>query len=177
MILKMKSMAGRKAKKILIIDFDKRSLLSLSKHLQAEGYDVIAATDGEEGLEKFKFENPDLVITEAMLPKLHGFDLCLKINCELSRKVPVIIITGIYREPLYKSEALQFYGASAYLEKPYRTEELHSTILNLLSAEEEKEQEKEKLVDIKEEIKTLKAEVVNTLKKYEIQLNSIIEEG
>jgi len=143
MILKTKSMTRMKAKKILIIDFEKRSLISLAKFVQAEGYEVIIATDGLTGLDKFKSENPDLVIMEAMLPKLHGFDLCLKINCDFPRKVPIIIITGVYRESLYKSEALQFYGASAYFEKPWKREELRSTILNLLSKQEENEVQEE----------------------------------
>jgi len=131
-MLKMKLATGMLNKKVLIIDFDKESLLTLSELVEAQGFEVVTATDGQQGLEKFQSENPDLVIMEAMLPKLHGFDLCLRLNCDFPRKVPIIIVTGVYREALYKSEALRFYGAAAYFEKPWKREELRSTILNLL---------------------------------------------
>ncbi|MFQ6089087.1 MAG: response regulator transcription factor, partial [Candidatus Methanofastidiosia archaeon] len=111
-------------KKILIVDFEEESLNSLVSFFQAKGFQIVTATDGLSGLEKFEAEKPDLVILEALLSKLHGFDLCNKITCEYDRKVPVVIVTGIYREMRFKIEALRSYGASAYFEKPYQKEEL-----------------------------------------------------
>jgi TonB family protein len=119
-------------KKVLIIDYDAESLKSLSEFAQDEGCDVVTASDGITGLEKFKAEKPDLVIMEAMLPKLHGFELCKKIAYDSARKVPVIIVTGIYRESVYKSEAIRFYGASAFFEKPWKKEDLQPVFQDLL---------------------------------------------
>lgn len=49
--------------------------------------------------EKYQTEKPDLIILEAMLPKLHGFDLAQKIYKETQGRVPVVIITGLYKGP------------------------------------------------------------------------------
>ena len=124
-------------KKVLIIDYDAESLKSLSEFAQAEGCDVVTASDGITGLEKFKAERPDLVIMEAMLPKLHGFELCKKIAYDSAKKVPVIIVTGIYRESVYKSEAVRFYGASAFFEKPWKKEDLQPVFQSLLKGDKQ----------------------------------------
>lgn len=139
-------------KKILIVDFDKESLNSLSKYLQDEGFRVSTSTDGLAGLETFLADNPHLVIVEAMLPKLDGFDLCTKITTAFPNKIPVIIISGVYRDSLSKTEALRSCGASAFFAKPIKKDEILSTILNLLKlpetkqeAEKAKPREKERL--------------------------------
>ena len=124
-------------KKILIIDYDAESLKSLTDFAQEEGCEVITANDGITGLEKFKADRPDLVIMEAMLPKLHGFELCKKIAYDSAKKVPVIIVTGIYRESVYKSEAIRFYGASAFFEKPWKKEDLQPVVRSLLKGEKQ----------------------------------------
>jgi len=120
------------SKKILIVDYENESLNSLSKFFQEEGFEVVTASDGILGFEKFKAENPNLVITEAMLPKLDGFNLCHKIQDLSSHKIPVIIITGVYRENWYKTEALHVYGASAFFEKPIEKNELLFSIYQIL---------------------------------------------
>ena len=124
-------------KKILIIDYDAESLKSLADFAREENCEVVTASDGITGLEKFKADRPDLVIMEAMLPKLHGFELCKKIAYDSAKKVPVIIVTGIYRESVYKSEAIRFYGASAFFEKPWKKEDLQPVVRDLLKAEKQ----------------------------------------
>ena len=135
-------------KKILIVDFDKESLNSLSKYLQDDGFKVATSTDGLAGLEAFLADNPHLVIVEAMLPKLDGFDLCTKITTAFPSRIPVIIISGVYRDSLSKTEALRSCGASAFFAKPVKKEEILSTILNLLKLPGTKQEiEKEKATE------------------------------
>ena len=69
-----------KNEKILVVEFEENSLNLLLQTLQDEGFQVVTAKDGHEGLLMFESENPDLVILEPMLLKLHGFDLCRKIT-------------------------------------------------------------------------------------------------
>lgn len=128
-------------KKILIVDFDLKSLNSLAKLFERYKIEIIKATDGVSGYEKFKSEKPDLVLLEAMLPKLHGFDLTLKIFRETRGKVPVVIITGVYKGPHYKNEALRSFGASDYFEKPFDKNNLVDSVLSLLSEEEDFEED------------------------------------
>ena len=119
-------------KKILVVDFDQEFLRFLSQFLRNEGFRVSTAADGSAGLEQCKDENPDLIITEAMLPKLHGFELCSRITHSATRKVPVIIVTGVYKDTIYKTEALHTFGASAYFEKPLDPNDLLVSIRKVL---------------------------------------------
>ncbi len=126
--------------KILIVDFDDDSILALSEYLKSEGFHTIVAGDGEAGLEKCKLENPDLVIVEPMISKLHGFELCSIITHDFNGHIPVIILTKFYREEQFKIEATSAYGAAAFLSKPFKGPEILSTIKDLLK---EKTKEKE----------------------------------
>lgn len=128
-----------KDKKILVVDFDEESLISLSNLVFEEGFQAVTAMDGLSAYEKFKAEDFDLVMIEPMLPKLHGFELMKRINQDPIKKTPIIVVTGIYREPSCKMEALQVYGAAAYFTKPWNKDELRSKMLNLLvNGQEEK---------------------------------------
>ena len=131
------------AKKILVVDFDQKFLKFLSQFLRNEGFVVVTAADGSAGLELYKSTAPDLVITEAMLPKLHGFELCSRISQSSTRKTPVVIVTGVYRDTVYKTEALHTFGASAYFEKPLDPDELMVSVKKILGLPESKEPKEE----------------------------------
>mgnify|MGYP000943028628 FL=1 len=124
-------------KKILVVDYDQASLEGLVRILKDLKVQIIQATDGAQAYDLFKEEKPDLVILEAILPKLHGFDLTKKISQESKGTVPVIIITGLYKGPQYKHEAMTNLGASEYLEKPVNPEVLLEAVNRLLTAEED----------------------------------------
>jgi TonB family protein len=123
---------GMGIKKVLVVDFDQESLRFLSRLLRDEGFEVMTAVDGYAGMDRYKTDRPDLVITEAMLPKLHGFELCERIVKSAVVHSPVIIVTGVYRDAAYKTEALHTFGASAYFEKPLDMDEFLSSVRTLL---------------------------------------------
>ncbi len=127
-------------KKVLIADYDANSLDFLIKIIEPLNVQVVKASDGKEAYEKFKEEKPDLVILEAMLPKLHGFDLCLKIFQETKGTIPVIIVSGLYRGPHYRNEALFSFKASDYFEKPLDKKRFIESVSNLLYEEAEIEE-------------------------------------
>lgn len=124
-------------KKILIVDTDASHLDFLTQLFKPHRFKITRAKDGVEAQDKFKGDRPDLVILEALLPKLHGFDLTKKITQETRGEVPVIIITGLYRGTSYRHEAISSFGAKEYFEKPYDKEKLLNTVLSLLDEEEE----------------------------------------
>ncbi len=128
-------------KKILIVDFDEKSVDPLSKYLEEEGCQVLVAKDGESGLEMCKSELPDLVILEPMLPKLHGFELCSIITKDMDPKIPVVILTKFYKEQQFKIESTRSFGASAFLSKPFNKSELKSHLSDLISESADIEQE------------------------------------
>lgn len=115
-------------KKILIVDYDQSSLASLQGTLSREGYDIVTAADGQAGWDKYNKESPDLVLMEAMLPKVHGFELCQRITSERNSQATVFIMTGVYKDRVYRTEALRTYGASEYFEKPLKMAELLASI-------------------------------------------------
>ncbi|MFA9452351.1 MAG: TonB family protein [Candidatus Aminicenantaceae bacterium] len=124
-----------KDKTVLIVDFDERSIEPLSQFLEEEGFGVLVARDGEEGLEMAKMEKPQLVILEPMLPKLHGFELCGIITHDLEPKIPVIILTKFYREEQFKIESVRSFGASAFVSKPFKRPEMRELIEQVVSTE------------------------------------------
>ncbi len=122
-------MAG---KKILIVDYDTKSIESLSKLFEAHKIKVMTAMDGVDAYEKFKADEPDLVLLEAMLPRLHGFDLAQKIYQDTRGRVPVIILTAVYKGHQYRNEAIRTFGVSDYYEKPYDQDKLVNRVLSLI---------------------------------------------
>lgn len=125
----------------MIVDYEAQSLNSMAELFKPYKVQIIKAADGLAAYEKFIAEKPDLVILEAILPKIHGFDLTKKISQESRGSVPVVIVTGLYRGPQYKHEALTSFGAADYFEKPLDKERFLASVLNLLNAEEDIEEE------------------------------------
>ena len=128
-------------KKILIVDYDSKNLEHMTELFSPHQLTIVTANDGQMAYEKFQEEKPDLIILEAMLPKLHGFDLTQKIYSETKGSVPIVIVTGLYKGPQYKNEALRSFGAADYFEKPFDDNQLVGSVMNLLSDEIDIEEE------------------------------------
>ncbi len=124
-------------KKILIVDIDQDAREAIGQLFKPYRFQIITAADGQEAYDKFKEEQPDLVILEAILPKIHGFELTERITAETKGRIPVVIVTGAYRGPQYRNEALTSFGASDYFEKPFDKEKFVNSVLNLLKEESE----------------------------------------
>jgi len=122
-------------KKILIVDYDSQSLELLAGIFKGQKVQIIKAMDGQSAYDKFKSEKPNAVILEAILPKIHGFDLTKRISQETQGRVPVVIVTGLYRGPQYRHEALTSFGAADYFEKPVDKEKLAASVMSLIQEE------------------------------------------
>ena len=108
-------------KTILIVEDEKNIVDIVKFNLMREGYRTIEAYDGEEGLNKARSENPDLVLLDVMLPKMIGFDVCKTLRAE-GNNVPVIILTA-REEETDKVFGLEI-GADDYMTKPFSMWEL-----------------------------------------------------
>lgn len=118
-------------KKILLVD-DERDLLEIVKmRLEASGYKVLTALDGQEGFDMAKREKPDLVILDLMLPKIDGYKVCrmLKFD-EKYKKIPIILFTARAQEADKKLG--EEVGADAYITKPFEPEVLLEKIKELV---------------------------------------------
>lgn len=119
------------AKKILVIDDEKDLIEAVAFRLKANGYDVITAGDGAEGLDKARKERPDLIILDLMLPKMDGYRVCgLLKNDARYGSIPIIMFTARAQEEDIKHGKEM--GAEAYITKPFEPETLLSKIKELL---------------------------------------------
>jgi two-component system, OmpR family, alkaline phosphatase synthesis response regulator PhoP len=118
-------------KKILVVDDETKLVMAIRIRLEQAGYEVLAAYDGQEGLEKAKKEKPDLIVLDLMLPKMDGYKVCglLKTDTRYN-KIPVIMFTARAQESDKKmgEEA----GADAYITKPFEHQVLLGKIKELL---------------------------------------------
>ena len=108
-------------KTVLIVEDEKNIVDILRFNLHREGYQTLEAYDGEDGLEKARTGNPDLILLDVMLPKMIGFDVCKQLRSE-GNNVPVIILTA-REEESDKVLGLEI-GADDYITKPFSMREL-----------------------------------------------------
>ena len=109
--------------KVLVVDDEREIVLLLEQILTGEGFQVITAMDGQEGLAVYMRERPPLVVTDAMMPKLHGFELCRRIKEESDNTAKVMILTAVYKKYKYKGKVQEEYNVDEYLDKPFQITE------------------------------------------------------
>lgn len=113
---------------ILIVD-DEENIIELGRlYLENEGYQVEAANDGLEALDKFERLAPSLIVLDLMLPKLDGWDVCKKIRA--TSEVPIIMLTA-RTDDIDKIVGLEL-GADDYMTKPYNPRELVARVKAVL---------------------------------------------
>lgn len=121
-------------RKILVVDDEVAIVRVLRDRLEIEGYEVLAAYDGAEGVEIAKRELPDLIIMDITMPNMDGLTAArlLRENPETS-KIPIIMLTARGQES--DEEAGYQAGAVRYFTKPFSTRQLVREIKNILGEE------------------------------------------
>lgn len=114
---------------ILLIDDDEKIISMLRRGLAFEGYDVVTAMNGAEGLNILLSSEPDLVVLDVMMPKVDGFEVCRRLR-EGGSKVPILMLTA-KDEIEHRVKGLDL-GADDYLVKPFALEELLARVRALL---------------------------------------------
>lgn len=119
--------------KVLIADDSPVLVTALRKLLEQSGYEVVIAMDGLEAVQHFYQDNPDLVLLDIQMPKLHGYVVCRLIKEDpASRHIPVLILTG--RESAEDRYWGQRSGADGYLTKESMGDELLDAIQSALAS-------------------------------------------
>lgn len=108
--------------KILIIEDDALIQKTIELKLKKEGYEVICANDGKEGLEKLQMEIPDVVLTDLMLPFSSGLEIVTAVKAISGIKIKVIVLSSMGQEHVVE-EAFNL-GADDYITKPFSLNEL-----------------------------------------------------
>jgi DNA-binding NarL/FixJ family response regulator len=116
---------------ILVADDDLGTRLSISDYLELSGYSVITANDGQEALAMVEEYQPDLIVTDIVMPRMNGYELVRRVRQKPEfRLLPVILLTARTKT----QERILGYqsGCDLYLPKPFELEELAAAIRNLL---------------------------------------------
>ena len=117
---------------LVVADDDPQLLRLMARNLQLEGFDVLAASDGQQALELIENHAPDLVLLDVMMPKMDGFTVCSRVR-EFSA-VPIIIVTARGQDQ-DKVRGLDL-GVDDYLTKPFSVEELLARVRAVLRRSE-----------------------------------------
>ncbi len=118
-------------KRILVVDDEVDLVETVRFSLELEGFEVLVAYNGEEGLNLARKENPDLILLDLMLPKLDGYKVCrlLKFD-ERYKHIPILMLTAKTQE---KDKEMGFEtGANEYLTKPFDMDELMKKVKGYL---------------------------------------------
>jgi CheY-like chemotaxis protein len=110
---------------VLVVDDEPEIRQLVRRTLEGKGHDVESAADGAEALETAAALVPDLVLVDAMLPRVQGFEVSRRIKASRrTRNVPVVMMTSAYRGWRLDPRTIASYGAEHHLEKPFRLDEL-----------------------------------------------------
>ncbi|RPJ11061.1 MAG: response regulator [Desulfobacteraceae bacterium] len=117
--------------KILIADDEQSIVVPLEFLMQQKGYQVMAAYNGEEAIEKIISFNPELILLDIMLPIIDGFEVCQMIRSNPNWKdIKIIFVSAMGREvDIAKGLAL---GADAYITKPFANKEIIQKVREVL---------------------------------------------
>jgi DNA-binding response OmpR family regulator len=115
--------------RILIVEDEPAMVQGLRDNFEYEGYEVLSAADGAEGLELALRENPDLVVLDVMMPKMSGLDVCKQLKAK-KPAMPIIMLTARGQE-IDKVVGLEL-GADDYVTKPFSIRELMARVKAVL---------------------------------------------
>src|SRR5947209_7379851 len=119
------------ASKVLIVEDEQGVVHLLRARLEPEGFQVIAAYDGQAGLRAVTEARPDLLILDLTLPGLDGFEICRRIRQQPeTARLPILVLSG-RTEEVDKVVMLEL-GADDYVTKPFNTKELVARVKTLL---------------------------------------------
>ena len=122
--------------RIAYVDDSREMTLLVRTTLEAEGYEVLVAHDGEQGLELILVEKPDLVILDVMMPQLNGWEITKYLRSKPEwADTPILMLTGI--GATLNAMTAPLYGSDDFLDKPFDLETLIEKVEALLAKKRE----------------------------------------
>jgi len=160
--------------KICIIE-DEIPLLELYKeHFEVQGFDVVTATDGNEGWEVIKRERPAIVISDNMMPGMDGLTLCKKIKQDVNVSYVYFILLTAWGGTDMKINALKS-GADRYLSKPITLKELHAEVISFIRRKELHDAIMKKLVSQMDSEKATVPQLTKTLQRGSSKIPMVVK--
>jgi CheY-like chemotaxis protein len=138
--------APSRARKVLVVDDEDDIRRMLRRVLQERGYQVLEAAKGNEALQMVREHVPDLILLDAMLPEIHGFDICRRIKgSQKYGHIPIIMLSAIYRGWRFAEDLRESYGVQVFLEKPFKISDVTQAVERALEGSLEDHEEDEQL--------------------------------
>jgi len=122
---------NREAKQVLLVDDDREIVESMRVALEASGYKILVARDGNQGLAMAERHDPDLVVLDMMMPKRSGFLVLEKLR--RTRPVPIRVIMITANEGSRHKAYAEMLGVDDYIRKPFPMDRLIQSVNRLLS--------------------------------------------
>src|ERR1700751_5270157 len=120
-------------KRILVVEDDRLSLIVLRQLLTAQGYEILQSSEGWDGINRARNEQPDLIVMDIKLPDISGLDATLLLkNEDQTKDIPIIAVTA-FVTPADEASALRS-GCDAYIAKPVNMKTLLETVEAFLSS-------------------------------------------
>lgn len=118
--------------RVLVCDDERHIVRLIQVNLEKQGYQVITAFDGKDGLEKIRAEKPDLVVLDVMMPYMDGFEVLKNLRRDPdTENIPVIMLTAKAQDKdVFEG---YHYGADMYLTKPFNPMELVTFVKRIAS--------------------------------------------
>ncbi len=126
--------ASLKRPLVLFADDDPTGRAIATRVIQSAGYGVIVAADGEEALALAREYLPELIITDALMPRLDGREMARTIKTELP-STKIVVITSVYKDLRYKTEAFRNFAVDEYLAKPINPAQLRELVMRYVSTD------------------------------------------
>jgi DNA-binding response OmpR family regulator len=121
------------AQHVLIIEDDRVTALVISEYLSAHGYRTTVASNGQEGVDRFEEDRPDLVLCDALLPRVNGFDACTAMrNTTFGCVVPIVMMSAFYRSHRQAMDQVPELDVDGFLVKPFDLDILLDRVAALL---------------------------------------------
>lgn len=119
--------------RILVVDDEDDIRKMLKRLLSARGYQVLEADRGLLALRMVKEHTPDLIVLDAMLPEVHGFEIARRIKgSQRYGQLPIIMVSAVYRGWRYAEDLKQSFSVDHYIEKPFRISEILNAVEDCL---------------------------------------------
>ena len=123
-------------RRILVVDDSDDIRQLLVRVFRERDFEVFESSRGLDALQKVREVSPDVLLLDAMLPEVHGFDICRRIKG--SRRyghIPVVMVSAIYRGWRFAEDLRRSYGVDEFLEKPFRIGEVVAAVERALSGQ------------------------------------------
>jgi CheY-like chemotaxis protein len=127
--------AGATGKTVLLVDDEPDIRKLLARVLSGKGLRVIEADRGLEALRLVKAHMPDLLVLDAMLPEVHGFEIARRVKGSAKYShIPIVMISAVYKGWRFAEDARTSYGVEAYIEKPFRINDVVTAVEKALAS-------------------------------------------